>query len=209
VSIREVYLAACSASLELLSFAEVGAKWADESALPEFSVRGLAGHLARSILQVEMFLDSEEPDGPTITAVTYYADLVGVTDRESELNVGVRARGEEVAVSGHVALVDQTTRCLGRLRERLPREPAGRRVSAFGRALVLDEYLQTRLVETAVHIDDLSLSVGLEPPEVPARAYDAAIGVLLGVARRRQGDRAVLRALTRRERDDVEALRVL
>jgi hypothetical protein len=35
------------------------------------------------------------------------------------------------------------------------------------------------------------------------------VTVLVGAARHRHGDAAVLRALTRRERDDVGALRVL
>jgi hypothetical protein len=74
---------------------------------------------------------------------------------------------------------------------------------------VLDEYLRTRLVELTVHIDDLALSLDVDPPVVPSAAYEVAIGVLVEVGRRRTSDLAVLRALTRRERDDVDALRVL
>ena len=73
---------------------------------------------------------------------------------------------------------------------------------------MLDEYLRTRLVELTVHIDDLAISVDVAP-SVPAEAYAAAMDVLVAVGRRRHGDLAVLRALTRRERDQVEALRVL
>ena len=50
----------------------------------------------------------------------------------------------------------------------------------------------------------------------PSRAHGpqgsapvTAIDVLVGVARIRHGDMAVLRALARRERDQVQALRVL
>ena len=89
-------------------------RWNDESVLPEFNVGALAGHLARSTLQVEMFLDAEEPTDEPITAVDYYARLVGVRDRDSELNVGVRARSEEIAALGHDGLVAAVTDTLAR-----------------------------------------------------------------------------------------------
>jgi hypothetical protein len=84
-----------------------------------------------------------------------------------------------------------------------------RRVTAFGRALEIDEYLKTRLIELTIHVDDLALSVRLPAPAMPEQATTLAIAVLVGVARARSGDLAVLRALTRRERDPDEALRVL
>jgi hypothetical protein len=75
--------------------------------------------------------------------------------------------------------------------------------------MTLDEYLRTRVVELVVHADDLAASVGVEPvPPQPATTA-VAIDVLVGVARIRHGDMAVLRALARRERDTVRALRVL
>ena len=47
------------------------------------------------------------------------------------------------------------------------------------------------------------------PLELPAPASDVAIDVLVDVARIRHGRVAIIRGLARRERDDVEALRVL
>jgi hypothetical protein len=207
--VRQVYVRTCEASLELLGHYGVARMWDGESRLPGFSVAGLAGHLGRSTLQVEMFLDAPEPTDEPISAVEYYAQLVGVRDPESELNTGVRARGEEVAATGHAGLVDAVAESLKRLRKRLPAEPDIRQLSAFGRTLRLDEYLRTRLVELTVHIDDLALSTEVEPPAVPTEAYTTAIDVLVAVGRRNHGDLGVLRALTRRERDDVDALHVL
>lgn len=207
--VRHVYLETCAASLELLGHFGLARAWDAESVLPQFRVSGLAGHLARSTLQVESFLDAAEPLDAPIDAVEYYARLEGVHDRDSELNVGVRARGEDVAARGPAALVAEVDATLARLRRRLPIEPDVRQVSAFGRTLRLDEYLRTRLVELTVHIDDLARSIGAEPPTVPADAYGEAITVLVGVGRRKHGDLAVLRALTRRERDDVDALHIL
>lgn len=97
------------------------------------------------------------------------------------------------------------------LRARLAEEPAGRRVAVAhrpGKELVLDEYLRTRLVEIAVHTEDLALSVGVAVRS-PEAAVSMAIDLLVAAAVERHGDEAVLRALMRRERDLVEALRVL
>ncbi|MBC7762607.1 MAG: hypothetical protein H7201_12605 [Candidatus Saccharibacteria bacterium] len=77
-----------------------------------------------------------------------------------------------------------------------------------GEEIYLDEYLRTRLVELAIHIEDLALSINVTAT-VPMAAVAAAVDVLVAVARERHGDIAVLRALSRRERDTVMALRVL
>ena len=209
MNVREAYLGAAAAAADLLGRREVGDKWEGPSVLPELSVRGLAGHLARAILQVEWFLDMEEPEQAPISAVQYYAELTGVEDLYSELNVGVRSRGEETATGGWARLYLDANNSVDRLRERLPTLDAVRRVLAFGRSLTIDEYLKTRLIELSVHIDDLALSVHVDPPPLPEAATTQAIAVLVGVARARHGDQAVLRALTRRERDPENALRVL
>jgi hypothetical protein len=207
--IRDVYLSTCAASLELLAEPALAVHWSDESVLPEFTTGSLAGHLARSTMQVEWFLDADEPLDEPITAVEYYARLEGVHDRNSELNVGVRARSAELAALGVDGLVTQVAGTLERLRRRLPREPDVRQLTAFGRTLRLDEYLRTRLVEMTVHIDDLALSVRVQAPLVPREAYTSAITTLVEVGRSKYGDLGVLHALTRRERDDHDALHIL
>jgi hypothetical protein len=55
------------------------------------------------------------------------------------------------------------------------------------------------------------LAAGLDEPapSFPEGATGRAVQILVDVARLRPGDPAVLRALTRRERDPGEALRVL
>jgi hypothetical protein len=209
MDIRQAYLDAAAIAVDLIGSRETGDKWNDDSVLPSFTVRGLAGHLARSILQVEWFLDMPQPDDPPVTAVQYYAELAGVDDVESELNVGVRARGEETAGGGWARLYLDVGKVYERLRERLPAVPADTKVLAIGRSLTVDEYLKTRLIELTVHVDDLALSLGLPAPALPEPATTFAIAVLVGVARARNGDLAVLRALTRRERDAGDALRVL
>src|SRR5207248_7684766 len=87
-------------------------------------------------------------------------------------------------------------------RARLDTEPAGRRVRVYGdMVLTLDEYLVTRLIELVVHADDLAVSLDVPPPALPPAATGLAIATLVEVPRIRHGDTAVVRALTRRERD--------
>jgi hypothetical protein len=79
-----------------------------------------------------------------------------------------------------------------------------------GEELLLDEYLRICLVEIAVHTEDLALSAGVGVAvRSPGSAVSVAINLLVVVGRKRHGDEAVLRALARRERDPVQALRVL
>lgn len=189
---------------------DVRSLYLETAEVPEFDVGGLAARLGRAILQVEWYLDGEVTDRDPIDAVVHYAQLEGVTNLDSPLNVGVRQRGEETAQGGPAAVLAKCTDVLERLRTRLPVEPPDRVLSAFGRVLTLDEYLRTRLVEMCVHIEDLSLSLGdKETLPVPSAALADVVEVLTGVAVARHGRPAVIRALTRRERDAVDALRVL
>ncbi|MBW3668826.1 MAG: maleylpyruvate isomerase N-terminal domain-containing protein [Actinobacteria bacterium] len=182
------------------------------SALGEFSVRGLAGHLVRATTSVEAYLDGPEPEDVPIGPAEYYAAAVGddIDVLASPLHRSIRERGEELAADGHAALVATLDAALDRLHLRLMDERPDRRLRVFkGLVMTLDDYLVTRMVELLVHIDDLAVSVGLPTPEPSPEAVDDAVRVLVDVARLRHGDVAVLRALTRRERDPHHALRVL
>ncbi|MER5835443.1 maleylpyruvate isomerase N-terminal domain-containing protein [Streptomyces sp. NPDC002130] len=209
--IRDVYLQAAERALGLLAGEQVARCWKAESVLLGMSVGGLAGHLARSVLQVEWFLDGQVLGAEPVSPVRYYARLVGTAAPESALNVGVRTRSEETAAAGPAAVAEQTRVAWERLTQRLSAEPADRRVEVLhrpGEEMLLDGYLQTRCVELAVHIEDLALSVGSDC-RAPDAAVAIAVDVLVAAARDRHGDRAVLHALARRERDVDQVLRVL
>ncbi|WP_406285532.1 maleylpyruvate isomerase N-terminal domain-containing protein [Streptomyces sp. NBC_00209] len=208
---RKAYLLAAEQAVQLLATEGVARSWDEESVLPGMSVGGLAGHLARSVLQVEWFLDGEVVGAEPVSPVHYYARLVGTSVPDSALNVGVRARSEETAAAGPAAVAEQAHAAWQRLADRLGREPADRRVSVLhrpGEEMLLDGYLQTRCVELAVHLHDLALSVGARCSAHEA-ALAIAVDVLVAAARERHGDQAVLHALARRERDAGQALRVL
>ena len=186
----------------------VVAAWDGPSALRKFTVSGLCGHLARATLAVDEYLDLPEPAGPAVaTAADYFAALP-LDDIDSDLNAGIRRRGDAAAAAGHSAIITKLQQAQRRLGTRLQSEPPGRMMRVFGeQAMRLDDYLATRLVELALHVDDVCVSVGIDTPPVPGAG--TAITTLVEVARKRSGDIAVLRALGRRERDPAAALRVL
>jgi len=107
-----------------------------------------------------------------------------------------------VAAAGAAALAAKTATTVGALRSALPAEPAGRlvRPSWVSWTLTLDDFLITRMMEIAVHSDDLALSVGAATPELPPAVLDPVLDLLVRLAARRHGPTAVLRALTRSER---------
>jgi len=92
----------------------------------------------------------------------------------------------------------------------LPSERPERVLEVFGGVeMQLNDYLVTRLVEVVVHSDDVAASLALAEPRFSDSINDRVIRCLVEVAVRTHGRLAVIRALTRRERDAVEALRVL
>jgi len=206
--VRHVFLETLAGIRPLLASLEVGMRWDEPSALENFTVRALVGHLVRAAITVDSYLNLPEPAGEKgISAASYFANLD--LDVSSSLSVGVRARGEEQAAGGQEALVAQLDRVTARLAESLLREPDDRLVAVAGDMVMrLDEYLVTRLVELTIHADDLALSVGLDYPSLPPEALDITLTTLLDIARHRRGDLAVLRVLSRRERAEAGILPV-
>lgn len=210
LDVRGTYLQTLDRALAVLAAPEVAAAWDADSALPELTVRGLAGHLARAGTLVESYLDAGFPDETRDVAdATEYYEVAAVSaDIDDALNTGIRERGESVGQAGHAAVVEIVQTARDRLGARLAVEPVDTRVAVTaGMVLPLDEYLVTRIVELVTHTDDLAVSVGIPTPDPDPVAATLVIHCLVSLARRRHGDVAVVRALTRRERDAVEALR--
>lgn len=191
---------------ELLGLRQVGDKWDDDSALAGFTLGGLAGHAARGVLTVHWYLDMPEPETPPITAAEYFAPHPSAFD--APVNAQVRERGADTAKGGWARLYLDVGRAVSHLEERLETEPAEHRIPALGQAILVDEYIRTRIVELVVHLGDLTRSLDLPMPNLP-RPTKVAIDLLVDIAIQRHGPIAVLHALARRELDQVEALRVL
>jgi hypothetical protein len=100
------------------------------------------------------------------------------------------------------ALARARARALAQPRStRFPAFDENQPVTVFDRyTLPLGQALLTRLVELAVHADDLAVSLDLPTPPLPDRAADFALTTLTRIASGRHGTANVIRALSRRER---------
>jgi hypothetical protein len=198
------YLEAAASAAGLLRDPAVTAAWPEPSALAEFSVAGLAGHLARQVFVVPHVLGLPLPgDAPHFSLIEHYTNSAWVgADPRDEVSVVVRRGGEEEAADGPAALAERTGAVLEKLRAALPAQPPGRVVALSWApwTLSLDDFLTTRMLEIAVHSDDLAASVGIEPPALPGQVLDTVVTLLARLAIRRHGQAAVLRALSRAER---------
>jgi hypothetical protein len=187
------------------------------SALAELSVRGLAGHLRRAMTVVETYLDQPAPAASpgsgteVLSAAAYYCRVLpSDRDLDSDFNRAIRQRGLESAPGAPSDFVLGWADTASEMITRLEHEPEDRLVQVYGGLVMrLDEYLVTRLIELVVHTDDLAASLGVAPPALSFTSSGLVISTLVDIARLRHGDAAVVRALTRRERDTVEALRVI
>jgi Mycothiol maleylpyruvate isomerase N-terminal domain len=204
--VRAAFLAAAQSAVALLGDRAVAASWDQPSALAKFGVSGLAGHLARQILTVPLALAADMPQEKPVSLADHYAMArwrdAGLDD---EANVSIRRDSEREAKDGPAALAAVAAAELEQLRRALPAEPASRVVHLpWGPwSLSLDDFLLTRMMEIAVHSDDLAHSCAVPTPELPPEVLDLVLTLLLRLAVRRHGPTQVLRALSRAERAPV------
>ncbi len=200
--IRSAFLDAASSAADVVSRSVVAERWHEPSALRGMTVGALAGHLASQVFHVPRLLAAPNDEDP-IPLLEHYARAPWTdADHDDEANVRIRASSEGTAADGAESLVEQLTADVARCRELLACESTDRVVHLpWGPwSLTLDDFLVTRMMELAVHSDDLAVSVGLDTPELPARALEPVLALLSALAVRRHGQSAVLRALSRAER---------
>jgi hypothetical protein len=203
MSAIDAYLAAAGQAADLLGQPEVAVAWDAPSALAETTVGALSGHIAYQILSVGATLAEPASDEPPIPLLEHYARAAWIgAPLDSAVNVGIRARGEGIGAEGAQALHDQAASALAEQRAQLAERPVEEAVylPQTGWALRLGDFLSTRTMELAVHMDDLAVSAGLDPAELPDSAFDPVLVLLARLAARRHGQAALLRALARAER---------
>ncbi|MDQ4064936.1 MAG: maleylpyruvate isomerase N-terminal domain-containing protein [Actinomycetota bacterium] len=205
--VRRALLDAYRGIEPLLTSDELKERWNEESALADFPVGALAGHLVRAGAAVVSYLAAGMPEEEPVAAPVYYSTVLAAMDASDHNEVV--SRGQDVAGASADDLLATFRRTVDELEQALTREPAERVVKVYrGIVLRLDDYLLSRLCEVLIHTDDLAVSLDLEPPAIPAAAGDLAITHLVDVARTWHGDRGVLIALSRKERDHADALNV-
>ena len=200
---RDDFLSTARSAADLLREPAVAAAWSRPSALLKFSVGGLAGHLAYQILAVPQTLTGPVPQEQTISLLEHYGRVQWIgAGLDDEINLRIRHGGEGAAAGGPAALAARVDSAVKELTDGLasaPDRPV--RIPLWGPwSLMLDDLLTTRMMELAVHSDDLAVSVGIATPALPPRAVDTVIDLLSRLAVRRHGATAVLRALSRAER---------
>jgi hypothetical protein len=199
----EVFLASAAAVAPLLRAPALADRWTQPSVLAEFRISGLAGHLARAVLNVERYLDAPQiADVPLLDAVSYFtAGSPDADDPSADVHRLIRDRGEQEAAYGPIDLANRYDATRARLAVRLSQLPQDQPVPMFGRCVLpLGESLLTRLIELVVHADDLAASLQLPTPAFSHDAGDLVITTLARIARRRHGTLPVLRTLARHER---------
>jgi hypothetical protein len=203
--VRATYLHAIDVAVALVDDPALDARFDEPSALAHYTCGALAGHLLRSLLTVDTYLDDPvvvTGAPPSLDAVTYFARaLDGHDPLTSDVHASVRERSAELAGPDVHALRARAHELGAKLHERLPAAAPDVCVRVFGgMEMALDAYLDTRLVELAVHVDDLAASLGIATPDLGDAATARAVEVTAELARRRHGATAVLRTLTRTER---------
>jgi Mycothiol maleylpyruvate isomerase N-terminal domain len=205
MDVRETFLATALVLYDAIADDAVARAWDQPSVLEEQTIGGLAGHLARGgVWVVATYLDTEIPDAPRArSAAEYFAQSAEFLNADDHRMI--RERGAEVAAAGHREVCRALRERLEALAPRLRAEPADRILGVAGGVAVmtLDRYLETRIVEQVVHLDDLARSLGRDPFPVPLDAQNLAIHIGVDVARLRRGETEVIRALYRSRLDPV------
>ena len=140
--------------------------------LGEWTVRDLAGHVNRAIVNVTAYLEAgTEPGAPFVDGpVAYYRAFYGRHDDE-----GVAERGR---LAGQ-ALGDEPARTIERDRVLalavVDRTPDEARLRTPVGTMTLAGYLPTRTFELAVHTADLARATGQEVPELLDVAWPEVI----------------------------------
>jgi hypothetical protein len=152
-SLAGAFFDAAAGAADILDSPAVAERWAEPSALAEFSVRGLAGHLGHQVLSVADLLGLQTPpDVETVTLEDHYRGVPWAgADINTPFNVDIRTGGEERACHGHRALVAAVRTAIDGLRGSLA-DTAGQRpvfLPWTGWALTLDDFLTTRMMEMA------------------------------------------------------------
>ena len=197
------FLPAVDSVIELVGRPEVAAGWEAPSALAEWTVGGLAGHLAGQPFAGVSLIEADPSDLAPISLDEHYERVSWIGAAvDDEVSVDIRSGGDANAAAGPQDLLAR----LAEARDRLPGLLAGTSpdrpvlVPWQGWALARDDFLVMRMMEITVHSDDLAASVGISAPALPDEVLGPVLALLTRLAVRRHGQSAVVAALSRAER---------
>lgn len=200
---RSSFVTAASRAHDLANAPEVRGAWRQESACAGMTVGGLAHHLLGQAANTVRLLDGPVVDEPPIGLLDHYARAAWVeAGPEDDANVSIREGSDAAAADGPDQVLAIGAEALARLPEALARSrtPDQVRIPWQGWSLSTADFLTTRAMEIVVHSDDLAASAGLPTPDFPDDVVTDVLRLLTGVAVRRHGATALVRALSRPQR---------
>jgi uncharacterized protein (TIGR03083 family) len=155
------------------------AEWDQPTRCQPWSVRELLGHVRVVIAWLPQMLEAPAPDRPQVTATQYYRP----DDRFSPQGNATRIALARTLAAGHAdgaSLAADFTATWQKV-HRLCRDAADGKVvrTRHGDAMLLSEFLLTRIVEVAVHGLDIADALGRQP-WLTAQAEAAVLGLLIG-----------------------------
>jgi hypothetical protein len=197
------FLSAARTALELASSPQVRDAWGSESACAGLTVGGLAHHLLKQAGNTERLMSAPTVDQAPIPMLEHYAraawvreSQAGRTDPEQdEKDNGAASAGPDAVLAEGREVLDRLPALLG-----AARDPDTVHIAWQGWSLHTEDFLTTRMMEIVVHSDDLAASVGLPTPQFEEGVVGPVLGLLTGVAARRHGQAALVRALSRPQR---------
>ena len=202
-AVADAFLTAVDSVADLLAHPEVADAWEQPSALAEWSVGGLVGHLAGQAFAGVNLIEAEPSELTPIALDEHYERVTWIGAAvDDEQSVDIRSGGDANAEAGPEALLARVVRARDRLVVLLADTSPDRPVLVpwQGWALRRDDFLVMRMMEITVHSDDVAASVGITAPELPNEVLGPVLGLLTRLAVRRHGQSAVVAALSRAER---------
>jgi hypothetical protein len=201
------FLSAVQQSWDLATTPEVLAAWGRESSCAGMTVGGLANHLLGQGVNTAKALRADPAGSPEpIALLEHYAGAAWVeAGPDDEVNARIRDTDNASALAGPDAVLAAAREHVDALPELLaaPRDPDIIFIPWQGWSLSTDDFLTTRMMEMVVHGDDLASSVGLPTPAYAEDVITPVLGLLSGVAVRRHGQTALVRALARPQRAET------
>ena len=178
--------------------------WGAESACAGMTVGGLAHHLVRQAVADDRAAGRAHRRASRSRCSSTTSRAPGCSGgHDDPANVAVRTGSDERAAGGRRGGAGRGARGAGPSAASCSPDratPTRCLIPWQGWSLTVDDLVTTRLMEMVVHSDDLAASVDLPTPEFPEPALTPVLGLLSGVAVRRHGQAAVVRALSRPQR---------
>jgi len=209
--IRGTWLECANESANLVGDERVRGRWEAPSCLPQMTVGDVAGHLFHSgvFLVEEALTKASASARPAVSASRLLSGAP--LDADDAKHDGVRIVAASQSAKGHDDLVARMHSSITRIEPLLVHRDDDSIISfpwgAGAVPMTLRELLRSRVVELAVHFDDLAVSAGIDDLTVSPTTVILACEVGVAIDVERYGATEVLRALFRRERGSLDALR--